>query len=26
LAGLVKELCNAQNWDKSVREIMGLVM
>ena len=26
LAGLVKELCRAENWDKSVREIMGLVM
>jgi acyl-CoA synthetase (AMP-forming)/AMP-acid ligase II/acyl carrier protein len=26
LAGLVKELCKAENWDKSVREIMGLVM
>lgn len=26
LAGLVEELCKAENWVKSVREIMGLVM
>jgi len=26
LAGLVRELCRADNWTKSVREVMGLVM
>jgi acyl-CoA synthetase (AMP-forming)/AMP-acid ligase II/acyl carrier protein len=26
LAGLVKELCRADNWTKSVREVMGMVM